>query len=57
MGEAAWDDAAGFEDEFGLGAHEEGADLDHPLGGGEADGCAPGFAEDALEFAVPPCVD
>jgi hypothetical protein len=35
--EASGYDLTAFEDEFGLGAHEEGADFKHPLGGGQAD--------------------
>jgi len=50
--EAGGDDAAAFEDEFGLGAQEQGANLDHPACRGEAEGGAPGLAEDAHEVAV-----
>src|ERR1700722_14999538 len=41
--QASGNDAPGFEDEFGFGPHQESADLDHPLRGGQADAGAPGF--------------
>jgi hypothetical protein len=50
--EAAGNDLAALENELGFGAHEEGADLDHPRGGGEADACAPGFANGTQEVAI-----
>ncbi len=50
--ETARDDLAAFEDEFGFGAHEEGADLDHPGCCGEADAGSPGFAEGSKEIAI-----
>src|ERR1700761_4010973 len=50
--ETARDDLTAFEDEFGFGAHEEGADLDHPGCGGQADAGAPGFADGAEEVAI-----
>ncbi len=46
------DDAAALEDEFALGVHEEGADLDHPLRGRKANGDVPRFAECAHEVAI-----
>lgn len=49
---AGGDDLAAFEDEFGLRSHQEGADFEHPGGGGKADGGAPGLAELAHEVAV-----
>src|SRR5580692_10683395 len=39
--ETARDDLTALEDEFGFGAHEEGADLDHPCCCGQTDSNAP----------------
>src|SRR5258708_18242803 len=50
--ETAGDDLAALQDELGFGAHEEGADLDHPRGCGQADAGAPGFADGAEEVAI-----
>ena len=50
--EAAGDDLTALQDEFGFGAHEEGADLDHPRCSGQADAGAPGFADRAEEVAI-----
>ena len=50
--EASGYDLTAFEDKFGLGAHEEGADFEHPLGGGQADVSSPGLAEGSHEVAV-----
>ncbi len=50
--ETGGDDAAAFEDEFGFGAEEEGADLEHPVRGGETDGDAPSLAQGSHEFGV-----
>lgn len=44
--------AAAFENELGFGLHGDGAELEHPGGGGKAKGDAPGLAEDAHEVAV-----
>lgn len=46
------DGAAGLEDQFSFGAEEEGADLEHPGGGGKSDGHAPRAAQVAQEVAV-----
>jgi hypothetical protein len=50
--EDAGGDAAAFEDEFGFGAEEEGANREHPAGGGEAEALAPGSAEIAHKGEV-----
>src|SRR5258708_32051817 len=50
--ETAGDDLATFQDELGFGAHEEGADFNHPRGGGQADAGAPGFAYRAQKVAI-----
>ena len=50
--ETAGDDLAALQDELRFGAHEEGADLDHPRSGGQADAGAPGFADRAQEVAI-----
>ena len=50
--ESAWDDLTALENQFGFGAHEEGADLDHPRCSGKAHASAPGVAEGAQEVAI-----
>jgi hypothetical protein len=50
--ETAGDDLAALQNEFGFGAHEEGADLDHPRGCGKTDASAPGFAYRTEKVAI-----
>ena len=48
----AGDDLTALENELRFCVHEEGADLDHPGGGGQADARAPGFTDRAQEVAI-----
>ena len=50
--EFAGGDASAFEDQLGFGAQEEGPDLEHPFGGGEADGHTDGVSEEGHHVGV-----
>ena len=46
------DYSSAFQEELGFGAQDEGADFEHPLFGGEADGFVAGLAAGAHELLV-----
>src|SRR5258707_8025968 len=50
--QAARNHPTALEDEFGLGAEDVRADLQHPFGRRQADGCTPCLTKDAHELGV-----